>query len=129
MSHPFFRSLSSTELETEIVQSRELLEKLSGQTVQCLSIPYGTHWMQPKVRWEPHVVVTRRSFWCMRKATAFHQLLTFLSYWPGERRARRASVQAPDHACNTMCERLVMVAAQPERKRVVILTHDGPEHR
>ncbi|MBR0717975.1 polysaccharide deacetylase family protein [Bradyrhizobium liaoningense] len=41
MSHTFFRSLSSTELETEIVQSRELLEKLSGQTVQCLSIPYG----------------------------------------------------------------------------------------
>lgn len=41
MSHAFFRSLSSTELETEIVQSRELLEKLSGQRVQCLSIPYG----------------------------------------------------------------------------------------
>ncbi|MDF0521241.1 polysaccharide deacetylase family protein [Bradyrhizobium yuanmingense] len=41
MSHTFFRSLSSSELETEIVQSRELLEKLSGQTVQCLSIPYG----------------------------------------------------------------------------------------
>lgn len=41
MSHPFFRSLSANELEREIVQSRELLEKLSGQTVQCLSIPYG----------------------------------------------------------------------------------------
>lgn len=41
MSHTFFRSLSSAELETEIVRSRELLEKLSGQRVQCLSIPYG----------------------------------------------------------------------------------------
>lgn len=41
MSHTFFRSLSSIELETEIVQSRELLEKLSGQRIQCLSIPYG----------------------------------------------------------------------------------------
>ncbi|MBR0830158.1 polysaccharide deacetylase family protein [Bradyrhizobium manausense] len=41
MSHTFFRSLSSTELETEIEQSRELLETFSGQRVQCLSIPYG----------------------------------------------------------------------------------------
>jgi peptidoglycan/xylan/chitin deacetylase (PgdA/CDA1 family) len=41
MSHTFFRSLSPDELESEIVESRALLEKISGQPVPCLSIPYG----------------------------------------------------------------------------------------
>jgi len=41
MGHTFFRSLSPTELETEIVESRALLEYLSGQPVPYLSIPYG----------------------------------------------------------------------------------------
>jgi peptidoglycan/xylan/chitin deacetylase (PgdA/CDA1 family) len=41
MSHTFFRSLSPAELETEIVDSRAVLEGLSGQSIPCLSIPYG----------------------------------------------------------------------------------------
>lgn len=41
MSHTFFRSLSPTELETEISESRTILEALSGRHVPYLSIPYG----------------------------------------------------------------------------------------
>jgi peptidoglycan/xylan/chitin deacetylase (PgdA/CDA1 family) len=41
MSHTFFRSLSPDELESEIVESRALLEDISGRSVPCLSIPYG----------------------------------------------------------------------------------------
>jgi peptidoglycan/xylan/chitin deacetylase (PgdA/CDA1 family) len=41
MSHAFFRSLSQHELETEIIESRTLLGRLSGQPVLYLSIPYG----------------------------------------------------------------------------------------
>lgn len=41
MNHTFFRSLSPVELETEITESRALLENLSGQQVPYLSIPYG----------------------------------------------------------------------------------------
>jgi peptidoglycan/xylan/chitin deacetylase (PgdA/CDA1 family) len=40
-THTFFRSLSEAELETEIVESRSVLEDLFGQSVPCLSIPYG----------------------------------------------------------------------------------------
>ena len=41
LTHSFFRSLSTAELQIEIRRSRELLEKLSGQPVTCLAIPYG----------------------------------------------------------------------------------------
>ncbi len=41
MTHRFFRALSPTELDREIRESREVLEKLSGRPVTCLSIPYG----------------------------------------------------------------------------------------
>jgi peptidoglycan/xylan/chitin deacetylase (PgdA/CDA1 family) len=41
MSHTFFRSLSPDELRTEVVESRTLLQSLSGQSVLYLSIPYG----------------------------------------------------------------------------------------
>ena len=41
MTHSFFRSLSRDELRQEIVESRALLEELSGRPVSTLSIPYG----------------------------------------------------------------------------------------
>jgi peptidoglycan/xylan/chitin deacetylase (PgdA/CDA1 family) len=41
LTHSFFRTLSKTELDIEIGQSRRDLERLSGQHVRCLSIPYG----------------------------------------------------------------------------------------
>ena len=41
MSHMFFRALSRDELNTEIIESRALLERLSGQPIRHLSIPYG----------------------------------------------------------------------------------------
>ena len=41
MTHPFFRSLSQDELETEITESCALLQGLSGQSVPYLSVPYG----------------------------------------------------------------------------------------
>ena len=41
LTHSFFRALSPTELQIEIVRSRELLEQLSGQSVTYLAIPYG----------------------------------------------------------------------------------------
>lgn len=41
MSHTFFRSLSWSEMNTEIVKSRTLLQDLSGQPILYLSIPYG----------------------------------------------------------------------------------------
>ncbi len=40
-THSFFRSLTPDELDTEIRISREALERLSGQTVRYLAIPYG----------------------------------------------------------------------------------------
>ena len=42
MSHCFFRSLSPDELVTEIEGARVALQRLSGQPVTCLSIPYGS---------------------------------------------------------------------------------------
>jgi peptidoglycan/xylan/chitin deacetylase (PgdA/CDA1 family) len=41
MTHSYFRSLSKPEIEFEIGQSRQQLQDLSGQTVRCLSVPYG----------------------------------------------------------------------------------------
>jgi peptidoglycan/xylan/chitin deacetylase (PgdA/CDA1 family) len=41
LTHSFFRALSREELEVEIGQSRQVLQRLSGQQVRCLSIPYG----------------------------------------------------------------------------------------
>lgn len=41
MGHAFFRGLSMVELDTEIGASRAILERMSGQSVTCLSIPYG----------------------------------------------------------------------------------------
>jgi peptidoglycan/xylan/chitin deacetylase (PgdA/CDA1 family) len=41
MSHGFLRSSSPAELIGEIDGARVILERLSGQTVTCLSIPYG----------------------------------------------------------------------------------------
>jgi peptidoglycan/xylan/chitin deacetylase (PgdA/CDA1 family) len=40
-SHTFFRVLSKSELNSEIADSRAVLERLSGSPVRCLSIPYG----------------------------------------------------------------------------------------
>jgi peptidoglycan/xylan/chitin deacetylase (PgdA/CDA1 family) len=41
MTHSHFRTLSRDELDIEIRQSRRELQRLSGQKVRCLSIPYG----------------------------------------------------------------------------------------
>jgi peptidoglycan/xylan/chitin deacetylase (PgdA/CDA1 family) len=41
MEHTFFRALSDAELEREIAESRLALQRLSGQRVRCLSVPYG----------------------------------------------------------------------------------------
>ena len=41
MTHSHFRGLSSHELDLEIGQSRCELQDLSGQSVRCLSVPYG----------------------------------------------------------------------------------------
>lgn len=41
MNHAFFRSLSRSELVTEIVRSQALLQQKSGQPVPYLAIPYG----------------------------------------------------------------------------------------
>jgi peptidoglycan/xylan/chitin deacetylase (PgdA/CDA1 family) len=41
MTHAHFRGLSLDELDYEIVQSRGQLQNLSGQSVRCLSIPFG----------------------------------------------------------------------------------------
>jgi len=41
LTHSFFRSLTQAELHIEIDRSRELLERMSGQPVRCLAIPYG----------------------------------------------------------------------------------------
>jgi peptidoglycan/xylan/chitin deacetylase (PgdA/CDA1 family) len=41
LTHSFFRSLTPAELLIEIDRSREILERLSGQPVTCLAIPYG----------------------------------------------------------------------------------------
>ena len=41
LTHSFFRTLSKEELDIEIGQSRRDLQRLSGQQVRCLSIPYG----------------------------------------------------------------------------------------
>ena len=41
MSHTFFRSLSRSEMNTEIVESRALLQDMSRQPIRYLSIPYG----------------------------------------------------------------------------------------
>jgi peptidoglycan/xylan/chitin deacetylase (PgdA/CDA1 family) len=41
LTHSFFRSLSTAELQIEIRRSQQLLERLSGQSVTCLAIPYG----------------------------------------------------------------------------------------
>jgi peptidoglycan/xylan/chitin deacetylase (PgdA/CDA1 family) len=41
LTHAFFRSLTPAELHIEIGRSRESLERLSGQQVSCLAIPYG----------------------------------------------------------------------------------------
>jgi peptidoglycan/xylan/chitin deacetylase (PgdA/CDA1 family) len=41
LTHSFFRTLSRDELDIEIGQSQRDLQRLSGQQVRCLSIPYG----------------------------------------------------------------------------------------
>jgi peptidoglycan/xylan/chitin deacetylase (PgdA/CDA1 family) len=41
MNHSRLRGLSSDELEVEIGESRRLLQRLSGQPVRSLSVPYG----------------------------------------------------------------------------------------
>jgi N-acetylglucosaminyl-diphospho-decaprenol L-rhamnosyltransferase len=41
MHHSFFRTLSDEELQTEVCESRALLQRLSAQPVSYLSIPYG----------------------------------------------------------------------------------------
>lgn len=41
MQHAFFRALSDAEVEIEIAESRLALQRLSGQSVHCLSVPYG----------------------------------------------------------------------------------------
>jgi len=41
MTHSHFRKLSAGELDCEIGKSRNELEKLSGQSVRSLSVPYG----------------------------------------------------------------------------------------
>ncbi len=41
LTHSHFRNLSRDELDIEIGQSRRELQRLSGQRVRCLSIPYG----------------------------------------------------------------------------------------
>lgn len=41
MEHTFFRALSDAELEREIAESRLALQRLSGQPIHCLSVPYG----------------------------------------------------------------------------------------
>ena len=41
MTHSHFRALSTRELEVEIRESRNELQRLSGQSVRCLSVPYG----------------------------------------------------------------------------------------
>jgi peptidoglycan/xylan/chitin deacetylase (PgdA/CDA1 family) len=42
MHHLLFRGLADPELDVEIAESRELLERISGRSVNCLSIPYGS---------------------------------------------------------------------------------------
>jgi peptidoglycan/xylan/chitin deacetylase (PgdA/CDA1 family) len=42
MTHVFFRDLTTAELDREISESRTMLERISGQSVNCLSIPYGS---------------------------------------------------------------------------------------
>jgi peptidoglycan/xylan/chitin deacetylase (PgdA/CDA1 family) len=41
LTHSFFRTLSKDELDIEIGRSRRDLQRISGQQVRCLSIPYG----------------------------------------------------------------------------------------
>ena len=41
MNHKFFRTLSDEQLRTEIVRSQAELQRLSGQSIRFLSIPYG----------------------------------------------------------------------------------------
>jgi peptidoglycan/xylan/chitin deacetylase (PgdA/CDA1 family) len=41
MNHLFLRSLSVHELKEEIAESRDVLERLSGQTIKNFSVPYG----------------------------------------------------------------------------------------
>jgi peptidoglycan/xylan/chitin deacetylase (PgdA/CDA1 family) len=42
MHHVFLRGLTDAELHCEICESRELLERISGQSVDYLAIPYGS---------------------------------------------------------------------------------------
>jgi peptidoglycan/xylan/chitin deacetylase (PgdA/CDA1 family) len=42
MAHVFFRGLTTSELDREISESRTMLERISGRSVNCLSIPYGS---------------------------------------------------------------------------------------
>ena len=41
-SHAFLDSLSSRQLESEVKESRETLERMLGSTVELISYPYGT---------------------------------------------------------------------------------------
>jgi len=41
MNHKFFRTLSEDQLRTEVVHSKAELQRLSGQSIRFLSIPYG----------------------------------------------------------------------------------------
>jgi peptidoglycan/xylan/chitin deacetylase (PgdA/CDA1 family) len=41
MTHSHFRGLSREELDFQIGQSRRELQRLSGQPVRCISVPYG----------------------------------------------------------------------------------------
>ena len=41
MTHSHFRALSTQELDIEIRESRKELQRLSDQSVRCLSVPYG----------------------------------------------------------------------------------------
>jgi peptidoglycan/xylan/chitin deacetylase (PgdA/CDA1 family) len=41
LSHRFFRGLTPDELTLEIAQSRDMLERISGQRVSQLAVPYG----------------------------------------------------------------------------------------
>jgi hypothetical protein len=73
-THTFFRSLSEAEFETEIVES---LEDLFGQSVPCLSIPYGnkldaTDSALAAARRSGHKAIFRA-----QKTNAFPRRLTF----------------------------------------------------
>lgn len=50
-SHTYFRALSEKELTTEICESREMLQTMSGKPVNTLSVPYGNEKdLLPKVK-------------------------------------------------------------------------------